>query len=619
MQSYTLVTSADRIGEVANAMAASDVIGLDIETTSLRPFDHDRHGKPGEIRLIQVATQQGVWTVDLFQTGTLGAIRDVLDKQDRVIVGQNLKFEQAWLLYKYGIELWPVFDTWRASEILYNGYDYMGHNLYDLYRRELEEEPEEGALDLGASDWTGALSQKQYDYAASDVMRLHRLREKLKAKLLANGLGQTALTEFGAILPEASVENNGFPLDQAAWLALAEKNQKAAREIEQELLWKLPNPKNQGALPGFAPHFNLDSPAQMLESFKKLGMTDLEDTSEMTLAMRASKYPILKRFLEYRTISQQIKSFGPKYIKNIHPLTGLIHAGYYPFTGAGRYSCSKPNLQQIPRLKMFRNCFRAPTGEIFIIADYSNIEMRIVAELSGDANLIKVFVDRRDAHTATAAIITGVSEAKIKEMVAAGSPVRQNAKPVNFGFIYGMQAAKLVLYAQSEYGVTLSPSEAEEFREKFFQGYPGIARWHKEIQAYIDSCQKKGIQWGEVRTKEGRRRFLDVMKAFNEFKNTPSQGTGAGALKRALRAVYMRLKKYGGTGRWDNPFRVKMRHHVHDECVLTAPSDTSAESEEIRRGAQKDLEEGMKEGAQALLPRVPVEVEAHIGPSWADK
>lgn len=602
MVPYTLVTSAEDLGKVASEISSAESIGLDIETTALQPFD-------GEIRLVQINTGKGIYVIDLFQTKTLGPVEDVLREQRTIVIGHNLKFEQRWLLWKYGLELWPIFDTWRASEIIYNGYN-LGHNLYDLYRRELKLESE--IPDHGASDWSGPLTQSQLDYAAEDVAHLHKLREVLKPKVLERALAKVALIEFGAILPEASVENNGLYVDKPSWLDLAAMHEVKAKQLRSELLYELPDPKDQMALPGFSPAFNLDSPIQMLESFHRLGITKLEDTKEMSLAMHAAQYPVISKLLDYREASKRLDTYGPEWLQNIHPVTGYVHSSFYPFTGAGRYASSKPNIQNIPRDAAFRACFKAEPGHVLILSDFGNIEMRIIAELSGDKLLIQIFVDDGDAHYRTASILTGKAESEITKKE------RQEAKPVNFGFIYGMQAAKLVLYAQSAYKVSLTPEKAKLFRQRYFEAYVGVGRWHRKIENALEACKKSNKMY-EARTLAGRLRMLNAQEAFNEAKNTPSQGTGADGLKAALREVYMRLKKYGGTGRWDQPFTVKMRNHVHDEIMLSAPSSGSSEDKERQEYARKDLSEGMKAGVQPMLKRVPVTADAVIADSWAEK
>jgi DNA polymerase I-like protein with 3'-5' exonuclease and polymerase domains len=624
---YEIVRSAERLGHIANEIISSPVMGLDIETTGFKPDVPGSSPSPfrDDIRLVSINTGNGIYVVDTYATKTLGPLIPALAESKGIKIAHNAKYEQKWFLQKHDLELWPLFDPYRASVLLHNGHN-LGHNLYDLYERELKMAPP--TRDLGASDWSQPLTQEHYDYAASDVTFLHALRDSLKPKLTAKGLNRTALIEFGAILPETAVELNGFPLDHEAWLQLAQENERKAQELYKQLIWELPNPKSQLTLLGFEPDINLDSPPQILASLRKLGLQQqceecrgrgrtrygegcvvcsgagnlpLQNTREMTLAMFAAEYPVVKKLLEYRDFSKKVASFGPEYLRHINPITGRIHGEYFPFTGAGRYAMSKPNLQQIPRLAVFRKCFRAPDGRRFVLADYSNIEMRLVAEISNDKVLIEIFQRGEDAHYATAALLVGVPREKAKELVT--KLQRQQAKPVNFGFIYGMQAPKLVLYAQANYGVSLTLKQAEEFRSRFFApgAYSRIAEWHEEVLA-------EGARSHMARTLSGRLRYL-ADDAHNELFNTPVQGSGADGLKAALRCVYLRLKKYG---KWNGS--VRMVHHVHDEIITETPDDP-----EIVSAVSKDLEEGMREGIIQFMRKVPVEVEAASGYTWADK
>lgn len=237
------------------------------------------------------------------------------------------------------------------------------------------------------------------------------------------------------------------------------------------------------------------------------------------------------------------------------------------------------------------------------ICDWSNIEMRLVAEISGDPTLIKVFQEGRDAHYATAALVTGKPESEVTKTE------RQQAKAVNFGFIYGMQAKKLVQYAKSSYGVTLTDSEARKFRQRFFEAYEGIASWH-------EYSLDRGKRRRETRTLWGRRRILKDERAHNEFLNSPVQGSGADGLKRTLRVVYDKLKELNGG---EIPLLGKgavvgMVHMVHDEIILEHKDDP-----DLAPLVHKSLQDGMIEGISPMMPRVPVEAEVEAGRSWAAK
>lgn len=594
---YKFVTRYEDLAAIAREIERADVIGLDIETTSFEPYDIDRRGLPAEIRLIQLNTGQGIYVIDLFQTGEPKPILDALRRQDTICVIQNAKFEQHWFLYKYDIELWPIFDTFRASVLIHNGKD-MEHHLWALFERELGVTPM--AEDLGGSDWSKPnLSQTQKDYAAEDVVYLLRLRDKLKSQLFEWGLQQTALIEFGAVLPETAVELNGIPFDSDHWMSLARRAVNEADKLRKDLVWKMPNPKQQLGLPGITPGINLDSNSQLLSSLRKLGgpIQHLENTTEMSLSLFAADYPIIEEILKYRGFQKKSTQFGSKFLTNLHEVTGRIHSSYYPFTGAGRYANSKPNLQQIPRDLAYRQTFRAPNGKRIVVADYSNIEMRICAEVTQDTKLIQIFNSADDdAHRATAAMMAGIPKEKVAKTQ------RQEAKAINFGLIYGMGAPKLVLYAMANYGVTMSLGRARDVRNKFLgeEGYAKVAQWHEDTMRYQ---RPKGM----TRTLSGRLRYLGE-DAYNEFLNTPIQGTGADGLKASLREVYFRMKKYGG---WRG--QAKMIHHVHDEIVLEVEDDP-----EMDRLAKQELCEGMQAGMERFVKSVPVKVEPESGESWGD-
>ena len=620
MREYSVVTSDLELSRIAEEIASASALALDLETAKIGG-GASTDPLTGRIRLCSINTGKGRYVIDLYQTGPIYPIIDALASTNAVIVGQNLKYDQKWLLWHYGLEFKRVFDTFRASNVLYAGFPgKIEHDLWALYKRELGLNPE--VEELGGSDWDApTLTKAQLDYAADDIDKLLRLREVLKAKIIKEGLTKIAQLEFQAILPEASIELNGFYLDSEMWERRTALDHARKRAAEAVLLDALPNPHDQLLLPGMPAlantSFNLESPAQILKSLQLLGVKQtikdadtretyrdiIKDTKEMTLAMEAENFPILDKLVEYRGYAQRVKSFGSKYLINIHPTSGRIHCSYYPYTDTGRYACSKPNLQQVPRTKDFRECFRAAPGRKLAICDWSNIEMRLVAEISGDKTLIRVFVEERDAHYATAALLSGKTEKEITK------DQRQQAKPVNFGFIYGMQAPKLVLYAKAGYGVTLTEGQARKFRKRFFEAYSGIADWHNFI---LDSGKRRG----ETRTIWGRRRIIKDEKAHNEFFNSPVQGAGADGLKNSLRVVYDKLRviNNGKPPLLGRGAVCGMVHMVHDEIVVEHLDDPA-----IEKATQDALYTGMIEGMAPIMSKVPTAAEIGGGYSWAAK
>jgi len=207
--------------------------------------------------------------------------------------------------------------------------------------------------------------------------------------------------------------------------------------------------------------------------------------------------------------------------------------------------------------------------------------------------MIAAYNRGEDIHRLTAALVNDIPLDQVTKSM------RQMAKAINFGLIYGLGEDKLVIYAQTAYQVTMTQAQARSFRKRYFEGYAGISAWHRRV---FNEDKRRQI----THTIAGRLRWLEDGKAHNEFANGPVQGTGADGLKAALRRVYDRLKKYNGDA--------FISHMVHDEIVVDSKDDP-----ELLESVKKDLEEGMKEGVAPFLKKVPVEVESGIGDSWADK
>jgi DNA polymerase-1 len=600
---YRLITLASDLPEVAAAIARASLVGHDIETTSLDPRD-------GQVRLAQfiVPGEENdgagtIFVIDLFRTQGFGPVLQAMRDSKAIWVIHNAKFEQKWYWFHYRFRFWPLFCTFRASALIYNGKLGLHHDLYSVMARELLIYPT--SRDQSQTDWSGTLTADQVQYAAEDVVHLLRLRECLRERLRYDGLFEVALIEFDVILAEGRVELNGFPIDKDKWRTLAEANRIERARLREELLYELPHPSGQLGLPGMALSWNIDSPQQVLNVLQQqlgLKFDDGEGTAEIVLAQKASKCKHIPKILKYRHVAQFVKTFGEEYLRHVRPDTGRIHSGYYPMLVTGRYAPSKPNLSQVPRDAEFRRCFATPVGRKFVLADYAGIEMRICAEISKDEALTGVFVRGEDVHRATAAIITG----KALDKVTKGE--RQEAKPVNFGFIYGMMPNKLVLYAQANYGVVLSPGQAERYRKRYFEQYSGVEAWHHRVL-------RDGKRTGLSRTLSGRLRYLDPHDAHNEFYNSPVQGTGADALKVSLALVQKRLDADFGVssvGQSDGP--VCMVHHVHDEVIVECDDHP-----EVLTHVKTILHDGMHEGMSRFLHVVPVVVEPSVGSSWAEK
>lgn len=349
---YEYITRAEDLGRIAEEISQSSAIGFDLETARLPlPTGDALDPRLGRPRLISINTGRNVYVIDVFQTGTPQPIIDVLSnplaetgKGRPLIVGQGLKFDLKYMVHHYGCWLYPIFDTYKASNLIYNGKigrNEGGFNLYSIYQREMPEQRmlmKEG--DWGASDWSVlALSREQLDYAAEDVTYMvPRLYRQLRERLEALGLLGVALIEFRATWAEAEMELNGLPFNKEDWLALYESNLTLQKQMYTALSHKLPHPYGQRALPGFDTSWNLDSNPQLQASLKRLGI-NVESTDEETLAMLAGEAPILRDIIGYRKIQKSVGTYGDDFLRYVHPVTNRIHTDYYSFTGAGRYAC----------------------------------------------------------------------------------------------------------------------------------------------------------------------------------------------------------------------------------------------------------------------------------------
>jgi DNA polymerase-1 len=532
---------------------------------------------------------------------------------------------------------------------------YPTHSLRQVAHRHLEVWMEK---EYQAADWGGEVTEEMVRYAARDAAVLLPLYEILAKALNLNGLHETAVLEFACLPATVEVELAGMPFDAGrARGTLKQTEAEAARRKEAlaalaEAAGFRPRPKKAGGRKKAAAAFNPDSAADLADFLRLLaeregllaegglavGGEQLPlDTTDETLARLAARLPeesAVHRFTEelraYRAAKKRA-DFLADWLNKLHPTTDRLHPKLRQLNpnGVGRFSAREPNTQQVGRGSDIRSLFRAPKGRKLAVADYSGIEMRIMAQLSKDENLLAAFREGADVHRRTAAYISGKREDEVTK------EERQAAKAAGFGLIYGMTAETLRRYAETSYGVKLTPEEAERMREAFFGVYRGVAEWQRRQ----DSCgyPKEGrdeyAYWTHdfergfrkeyrpcVRTLGGRLRVWPAVErerrdgngtyfrkagAFTELYNTPDQGTGADMLKCAMARLYREFLRRG----WED---VRLVATVHDELVLEAPEGTAEEAAEVLKAI-------MKAAGARFLPDVPVEVEAAVCESWAEK
>lgn len=605
------------------------ICGIDLETTSLSPLS-------GRVRLAQLALPDGrVYVSDLFQPDgatMLETMIPFIEDPDVLKVGHNLKFDLAWIAQASPQRLKPknIFDTMIASQLTNAGYyklveapratknkfkkERTGHSLKDLAQRHLGVVLDKG---LQTSDWGGiSLSQEQIRYAAEDAAILLPLHEILAELLQKNHLEKVAGVEFTTIPSIVEIELAGLPLDIKETKALLDAKETEATktvfllETEAQMVGFTPRPK-KGKKPQET--INPDSSMDVLDYLQAQGY-EISSTKEADLKdLAAQGCTFAEHLLHYRRVKRQA-TFLKDWLLRLSPVDERLHPSYFQLGAeSGRLTSRYPNGQQIPKRGddglQLRRLFRAGPGMKLIKADFSGIELRIMAHLSGDETMVGAFQEGQDLHRLTASKISGVPYDEITK------DQRQGAKAVNFLLIYGGRPALLQDRAKTVYGVDMTLDEATEALKTFFRSYPGVERWHKgqrellkgRLDHWCHSCDQGFFlkRLVATRTVLGRRRVWgsgpyghSSLATVNQLYNSPSQGTGADLLKLSMAAVYAIL-----------PAEAKMIATVHDEIVLEAPVYLAGE-------LATRVKNTMEAFGSALLDPVPVEVEVDVVDSW---
>ena len=591
-----LLTEADLAPWLAR-LDAAEIAALDTETTSLDPFTARLVGisfsvEPGHAAYLAIAHSYAGAPEQLGVDRALALLRPWLESPAKRKVGQNLKYDQH-VLANHGVRLAGI-----AHDTLLEHYVLESHQRHDL------DYLAEKFLRIGTisyDDVTGKGAaripfeqvevKRATEYSAEDAdvaLRIHRV-------LLPQIVSQPKLAHvYERIeLPVREVlfrmERNGVLVDAAL---LAEQS----RELGQKMLELEERAYREAGQP-----FNLNSPKQIGEIFfERLGLpvvkktaTGVPSTDENVLERLALDYPLPKTLLEYRALAKLKSTYTDKLPRMVNPATGRVHTNYGQATAVtGRLASNDPNLQNIPvrtgEGRRIREAFVAPGGHSIVSADYSQIELRIMAHISEDASLLRAFADGHDIHRATAAEIFNRSPAEVT------AEERRYAKVINFGLIYGMSAFGL---AQQ---LGLERATAQAYIESYFSRYPGVAHYMAATRAqardsgYVETVFGRRLWLADIRTSSQARRSAAERAAIN----APMQGTAADLIKLAMIAVQNWIDAEGlGT---------KLVMQVHDELVLEVPD---AEIQRVKAELPRLM-------SHVATLRVPLVVDVGIGPNW---
>ncbi len=595
---YETVTDMEHLQRWIKKLAAADYFSFDTETDQLDYMQANIVGLSfatacGEALYIPVAHDYLGAPAQLSRSETLQALKAILESDQHKKVMQHGKYDMN-VLARAGITLRGVaYDTMLESYVL----DSVAtrHNMDDLAKKYLD------YTTVGFEDIAGKganqLTFNQIDlekaafYAAEDADITLRLHETLWPQLCKESALQSVFESIEMpLVPVLSrIERNGVLVDAR----ILHQHSIELGERMQQL--------TQQAFELAGQEFNLGSPKQLQEIFyDKLQLPVLKktptgqpSTAEPVLAELALDFPLPKVIMEYRGLSKLKSTYTDKLPQMIDPATGRVHTSYHQaVTATGRLSSTDPNLQNIPvrteEGRRVRQAFIASPGYKILAADYSQIELRIMAHLSADAGLCDAFAKGLDIHRATAAEVFGMALDKVT------NEQRRSAKAINFGLIYGMSAFGLAKQLQTGRG------QAQEYIDLYFSRYPGVLR-------YMEETRHHAAENGYVETLFGRRLYLPDIHAKNggirqaaerTAINAPMQGTAADIIKRAMISVDQWLATSG--------IDARMIMQVHDELVFEV--------------AEKDVEtlqhnvQGLMSGAAAL--HVPLVVDTGIGNNW---
>ena len=591
---YKLIENQESIDDLARILNSQKEIALDTETTGTEPMEAELVGfsfsyQPNEAFYIPVPEkkEEAKKIVEKFKS--------VFENPAIVKIGQNIKYDII-ILKRYGVDIQgPLFDTMIAHYViqpeLRHGMDYLAE-IY-LNHQTIPIEHLLGPKGKNQKNMRDLTPEEIYFYACEDADITLRLKEKLEQELKENDLEYLFYNIEMPLVPVlVEMEVNGVRLDTDALQKTSKKLTNRLIALEETI----------HKIAGI--NFNVSSPKQVGEIlFDRMKLDDKAKktksgqyvTSEEVLLKYKNKHEIVEKILEFRGLRKLLNTYVDALPKLINPNTNRIHTSFnQTVTATGRLSSSNPNLQNIPirddEGKEIRKAFIPDENAEFFSADYSQIELRIMAHLSNDAHMIEAFNKGYDIHTATAAKI-------YKTEVDQVTPnMRDKAKTANFGIIYGISVFGLAER------LNIERKEAKQLIDGYFESYPSVSE-------YMEKSKEKAKEQGYVETLFKRKRYLpdinsknSVVRGFAERNaiNAPIQGSAADIIKVAMGNIFRRFKEEG--------LKSKMILQVHDELNFSVPIEEKEKVEEIV----------VREMEQAYAMKVPLKVDCGWGKNWLE-
>ena len=591
---YQLIDTEEKMSKIIEQLLTAKILALDTETTGTEPMMADLVGmsfSDAENRAYYVPVPSDFEKAkEIVQ-----AFKPILENEATMKVGQNIKYDMI-MLHHYGVEVkGPLFDTMLAHYVLQPELRHNMDYLAEIYLQYKTIHIDEliGAKGKNQKNMRDLTPIDIYMYACEDADITLKLKNVLEKELKKENVEKLFYEIEMPLVPVlVNIETNGVLLDTEALKQTSVLYNQRMNEIEQNI-YQLAGQQ-----------FNISSPKQVGDIlFKDLKLVEKPKktktgqyvTSEEVLESLRHKHPIVEKILEYRGLKKLLSTYIDALPELINPRTGKIHTSFnQAVTATGRLSSSNPNLQNIPVRdddgKEIRKCFIPDPGCEFFSADYSQIELRIMAHLSGDTNMIDAFNHDYDVHAATAAKIYKVPMEEVTK------DMRRKAKTANFGIIYGISVFGLA----ERMGV--DRSEARQLIDGYFETYP-------QIKEYMDKSIEKARDNGYVETIFHRKRYLPDINSRNATVrgyaernaiNAPIQGSAADIIKVAMAHIYQRFKTYN--------LKAKMILQVHDELNFSVPT---SEKEIVEKIVMEEME-------HAYLMRVPLKADCGWGKNWLE-
>ena len=591
---YQLIDTEEKREEIIQKLLTSKILSLDTETTGTEPMDAELVGMS-----FSIAENEAFYVpVPADQEEALKIVnefRPVFENENSLKVGQNIKYDMI-VLQNYGVQVkGPLFDTMIAHYVLQpelrHGMDY----LAEIYLRYQTIHIDEliGPKGKNQKNMRDLAPKDVYRYACEDADVTLKLKNVLEKELKENDAERLFYDIEMPLVPVlVNIERNGVLLDTEAlkqssahFTAQMENIEKEIYELAGET-FNIASPKQVGEV--------LFDKLRIVEKAKKT-KTGQYVTSEEVLESLRHKHPVVEKILEHRGLKKLLGTYIDALPQLINPRTGRVHTSFnQTVTATGRLSSSNPNLQNIPirdeNGKEIRKAFIPDEGCLFFSADYSQIELRIMAHLSEDKNMIDAFLSNHDIHAATAAKIYKI------DLQDVGSDMRRKAKTANFGIIYGISVFGLAERMNVE------RKEAKELIDGYFETYPGV-------KAYMDKSIRVAQEKGYVETIFHRKGFLPdinsrnaVVRGYAERNaiNAPIQGSAADIIKVAMARIYQRFQTEG--------IQAKMILQVHDELNFSVPVEEKERVEEIV----------IEEMEHAYRMHVPLKADCGWGKNWLE-